>query len=125
MPENRDLASAERWIAGDAVRRQRWLSLDLVVERDGAVAGEVGLSAFDREAHAAQIGWWTTADHRGRGVASAAAAALASWALRDLGLGRIVARCPSRHPASVAVARAAGFEVITADGEGMVVLEAT
>ena len=41
-PTRRDLAAAERWIAGDEERRRRELSLDLVVERDGEVAGEVG-----------------------------------------------------------------------------------
>ena len=50
VPERRDLAAAERWIAGDEARRERWLSLDLVVDLGGAVAGEVGLSAFDRAA---------------------------------------------------------------------------
>jgi RimJ/RimL family protein N-acetyltransferase len=108
VPESRDLAAAERWIAGEESRRERWLSLDLVVEQDGVVAGEVGLSAFDRAAGTAEIGWWTAAEHRGRGVASVAARLLVDWALGALGLTAVVARCPADNPASVAVGRRSG-----------------
>ena len=112
VPERRDLAAAERWIAGAELRRDRWLSLDLVVERGGAVAGEVGLSSFDRRAGTAEIGWWTAPDHRSRGVASTAASRLVAWAITDLGLTAVVARCDARNPASVAVARASGAMVL-------------
>jgi [ribosomal protein S5]-alanine N-acetyltransferase len=124
VPEPRDLPAARRWIAGDEVRRRRWLSLDLVVECDGQVAGEVGLASFDRGSGTAEAGWWTASGARGRGVASGAATVLVAWALSELGLTRLVARCPSGNPASVAVARRAGFEVVAEDG-GAVVLQAT
>ncbi len=112
VPEPRDLAVAERWIAGDDDRRHRWLSLDLVVERDGEVAGEVGLSAFDRAAGTAEIGWWTAADHRGQGVASTGARLLVEWATDVLGLGGVLARCDAAHPASVVVARRSGAMIL-------------
>jgi RimJ/RimL family protein N-acetyltransferase len=112
VPEPRDLAAAERWIAGDGERRRRWLSLDLVVGRDAAVVGEVGLAAFDREAGTAEIGWWTGAAHRGEGVATAAASLLVAWATGPLGLRSVTARCDAANPASVAVARAAGAMVL-------------
>jgi [ribosomal protein S5]-alanine N-acetyltransferase len=112
VPERRDLAAAERWIAGEEIRRARWLSLDLVVDRAGVIAGEVGLTTFDRVAGTAEIGWWTTADHRGRGVATAAATLLIRWARSQLGLQEIVARCEAENPAAVAVARQAGAMVL-------------
>jgi ribosomal-protein-alanine N-acetyltransferase len=112
VPERRDLAAAERWIAGDEERRERWLSLDLVVELGGAVAGEVGLSSFDRPAGTADVGWWTAPAHRGRGVASAAASLLVAWATSDLGLATVVARCDADNPASVVVARRSGAMVL-------------
>ncbi len=112
VPERRDLAAAERWIAGDAARRARWLSLDLVVDLEGVVAGEVGLSSFDREAGTADIGWWTAPAHRGRGVASTAASLLVAWATGDLGLTTVVARCDADNPASVVVARRSGAMVL-------------
>lgn len=111
-PERRDLAAAERWIAGDEVRRARWLSLDLVVELGGAVAGEVGLSSFDREAGTAEVGWWTAPAHRGQGVASTAATLLVAWATGPLGLTTVIARCHADNPASVVVGRRSGAMVL-------------
>ena len=80
MPDRRDLLAAERWITGDEERRRRDLSVDLVVEREGEVAGEVGLSSIDRAAARADVGWWTAPAHRRQGVASAAAALIVQWA---------------------------------------------
>ena len=100
VPDARDLAAAERWIAGADARRERWLSLDLVVERDGAVAGEVGLSSFDRDAGTVEIGWWTAPAHRGLGVASTAAGLVVGWAARSSGFASVIARCDADNPAS-------------------------
>ena len=111
MPEHRDLAAAERWIAGDEERRGRELSVDLVVERAGEVVGEVGLSSIDRAAGTADIGWWTAADHRRQGVATAAATLLAGWTHEHLGL-TVVARCDAANPGSVIVAERAGAMVL-------------
>lgn len=124
VPEPRDLAAAERWIAGDGDRRARWLSLDLVVERDGEVAGEVGLSSFDRGAGAAEIGWWTAPAHRGGHVASSAAALLAGWAITELGLCQVLARCQAANPASITVACRAGFQSMLSTDDAEVLLRA-
>lgn len=111
VPAVRDRAAAERWIADDGERRQRGLSLDLVVDCGGVVAGEVGLSSFDRAAGTAEIGWWTAAEHRGQGVASTAGALVVRWALEALHLVSLIARCEAANPASVAVARRSGAMV--------------
>ena len=111
VPEPSDLAAAERWIAGDEDRRRRWLSLDLVVERDGDVAGEVGLSAFDRDRGIVEIGWWTAAGHRRQGVASTAGMLVVGWARDALGL-TAMARCDPANPASRIVAERAGATVL-------------
>ena len=110
VPLPRDQAAAERWITGDAERRRRELSLDLVVERRGEVAGEVGLAGLDRRGGTLQIGWWTAAAHRGEGVASAAVGLVARWAQTTLGL-MPVAVCDPANPASEAVAARAGVRV--------------
>jgi RimJ/RimL family protein N-acetyltransferase len=112
VPERRDLAAAERWIAGDGARRERWLSLDLAVVVGSDVVGEVGLSSFDRVTRTADIGWWTAPDNRGRGIATIAAGLLVAWATSDLGLTAVIARCDARNPASVTVARGSGAMVL-------------
>jgi RimJ/RimL family protein N-acetyltransferase len=110
VPDARDLAAAERWIAGDAIRRARDLSLDLVVDRHGEVVGEVGLATFDRAGNTVEIGWWTAAAHRGQGVATAAATTLTEWAASHFGVA-VVARCHPDNLAAIAVARRAGAMV--------------
>ena len=111
VPAVRDLAAAERWIEGATLRRDRWLSLDFVVDRGGVVAGEVGLSSFDPVARTAEIGWWTSAPHRGQGVASTAGALVVAWGMEALGLAHVIARCVVANPASVAVAQRSGAMV--------------
>jgi [ribosomal protein S5]-alanine N-acetyltransferase len=107
VPSVRDLGAAERWIAGDQERRRRDLSLDLVVDVEGTVTGEVGLSAFERRSGTADIGWWTSPAHRGRGMATTAAGLVVTWAREVLAVA-CVARCDAANPASVAVAERAG-----------------
>jgi len=118
VPERTDRLAAERWIAGDAHRRDHGLALDLVVDIDGVVVGEVGLAAFDPAARTAEIGWWVAAEQRGRGLATLAARLLAEWATDELCVDLVVARCQAANPASSAVARAAGFSPFaSADGD--------
>lgn len=117
VPQHPVLAEARRWITGDADRRARGLSLDLVIDVDGEVAGEVGLVAIDPVARSAEIGWWVSPAHRGRHVAATAAALVAAWAVEELCIDDVLARCARANPASGGVARAAGF-ALTAELEG-------
>lgn len=109
VPARTDVDAARHWIAGDADRRARGLSLDLVIDLNGEVVGEVGLSQIDVVAGSAEIGWWIRAGQRGQRLASRSAELLATWALDELHIESIVARCHAANPASSAVARAAGF----------------
>jgi RimJ/RimL family protein N-acetyltransferase len=109
VPAVTDLEAALRWITGDAHRRARGLALDLVLDVRGEVVGEVGLADIDGAAGTAEIGWWVHAARRGEGLAARAARLLASWAVDELCVTTVVARCHPDNPASAGVARAAGF----------------
>lgn len=125
VPTRADLAYATKWIDGDVARRARGLALDLVIDVEGAVAGEIGLSDFDPAAGTAEIGWWTAASHRRRGLAARSVRLVASWATAELCIDTATARCDPTNPGSGAVARAAGFApldrgdvwVFAADGQ--------
>lgn len=119
VPGVHDLAAARRWIDGDAARRQRGLSLDLVAVVDRAVVGEVGLTSIDPAAGQAELGWWLGADHRGRGLATRAVRLFATWALEELCVDRLVAACHRDNPSSGAVARRAGFDGPVSGREGI------
>lgn len=109
VPGRRDDLAAARWIAGEADRRLRGLALDLVIDASGEVAGEIGLFGFDAALDTVEIGWWIGPAHRGRGLARTAARLLSEWALSELAVDTVAARCHPDNPASGAVARAAGF----------------
>jgi [ribosomal protein S5]-alanine N-acetyltransferase len=117
VPMVREQAYAERWIAGDEERRQRNLSLDLAIDRDGVVAGEVGFVAYDLAAEIVELGWWVAPAHRGLHVASTAAGLLAEWIAAEQRWTTLV-RCNPENPASAAVARNAGFHPGWTDSEG-------
>ena len=115
VPDDASPDAAARWIAGGWRRREEGLALDLVGVSvdDGRILGEVGLSAFDTARRAARIGWWTAASERGRGVATAMVRAMTGWAHDGpLALRVVVAEVDPANPASVAVARAAGYELL-------------
>lgn len=117
VPPRSDEAAALRWIAGDADRRARGLALDLVIEADGEVVGEIGLAGIDPERRSAEIGWWIGPRRRGGGFASRSARLVTQWALSELDLVAILARCHPGNPASAGVARAAGFAPVGTVGE--------
>jgi RimJ/RimL family protein N-acetyltransferase len=112
VPPQPGLTTAARWIQGDADRRAHGLSLDLVLDVDGEIAGEVGLVAIDVSARTAEIGWWVAPAFRGRRLASRAAALVAGWAIEELCVDVVLARCARANPTSGAVARAAGFHLV-------------
>ena len=140
VPDHADLAAASAWIAGEADRRRAGLALDLVavepvtgpgigsdaaVEAAADVLGEVGLSAFDPEAGAAMIGWWTVDRPRRRGVATEMVRLLTTWALGPpLGLDVLVAEVEPANPGSVAVALAAGYGEVGRRDDGRLVMAA-
>jgi RimJ/RimL family protein N-acetyltransferase len=108
VPPVRDEDAARRWIDGDEARRTARRSLDLVVEVDGQVAGEVGLTGLE-QGTVAEIGWWIGPGHRRRGLATRAVRLVSEWALGALGATAVVARCHPDNPPSGAVAHGAGF----------------
>ena len=57
----------------------------------------------------AAVGCWVTASARGRGAAAHAVAAIARWALRELGLPRLELYVEPWNQASIRTAQKAGF----------------
>lgn len=121
-PDEISTARAARWIRGDARRRAMGACLDLVIcpagaggtevrrGAGGSVLGEVGLRNIDLERRRAEISWWLAPEHRGRGIAAAAARVLADWALSPAGgLDQVWARIVPANAASARVAAAAGL----------------
>ena len=79
------------------------------VDAGGLLVGSVSLHSIDRAQGDAQIGYWTVAAARGRGIAARATDAVCSWAFPALALDRIELFHAVENAASGRVAAKAGF----------------
>lgn len=79
------------------------------LELDGSAVGNVMVSAIDRRHLTGWLSYWVAPGARGRGLAGAAAAALAGHCFTVLGLERVELGHRLNNPASGRVAAAAGF----------------
>ncbi|MFE7191991.1 GNAT family N-acetyltransferase [Kitasatospora sp. NPDC057541] len=81
-----------------------------VFEREtGALVGSQGLMACPGRPGTAEVGWWATKESRGRGYTTEAAAAVARYGLRELGLRRLEWLAYVGNEGSRGVARKVGF----------------
>ena len=85
------LADAVAWIRR---RPERWregsvLSLAVMDTANGALLGEIELTDLNAFLASANVGYWTMPSARGRGVATAAVAAITRWAFEALHLHRL------------------------------------
>jgi RimJ/RimL family protein N-acetyltransferase len=117
-----DEASAARWIED---QQRAWEREDrfgfAVMESqaagvEGQLAGHVVLKNVTPGASSAEVGYWTAAHARGRGVAPRALQALTHWAFTALpgdGLKRLELLHQVDNTASCSVAQKSGYELIT------------
>ena len=75
----------------------------------GGVVGSIAVHVLDRELGSLEVGYWTAAPARGRGLTTRALRVLSAWALREAGAERVQLRADVRNTASLRVAEKAGF----------------
>jgi RimJ/RimL family protein N-acetyltransferase len=102
----------DRWQAGVA-------SFAAVDADSGTLLGSFGLEGVEQE-QGPEIGFWVSAEARGRGVATRAVRRLARWAFDDLGCPRLVWRAYVGNIRSRRVAEAVGFRVEGIERRGIV-----
>ncbi|MDE0802374.1 MAG: GNAT family N-acetyltransferase [Acidimicrobiales bacterium] len=93
-------ADAPSWILRCEERWSLRLSLDFVIDVDGAVAGEVGLRNFTDEPARAEVGVWVGTDHRRTGLASQCVSSVTDWACTELGLDQLWCRTATGNHAA-------------------------
>jgi RimJ/RimL family protein N-acetyltransferase len=109
-------------IEGRALGREH--SFAIVGEDDGLL-GVVGLRLTDDPP---TVGYWIAPEARGRGVATAATAALGAWAFATFGPGRLALHAEPANRASCRVAEKCGFvrvagSIVGADDRDLWVFE--
>jgi RimJ/RimL family protein N-acetyltransferase len=82
-----------------------------VAADDGSLVGSVSLHHLDLEQGDSEIGYWTSPDARGHGVAVAAVRLAVTWAFDEMGLHRVYLYHAVENPPSCRVATRAGFRL--------------
>jgi RimJ/RimL family protein N-acetyltransferase len=80
-----------------------------VVERSGPPVGSIGMRVLDREHRVVEVGYWTAAAARGRGLTTRALQLISAWLVAELGAERVQLRADVLNVASRRVAEKAGF----------------
>ncbi len=109
-PENTE-ANVRAFLLGQPALRARGVEIHLLaVERaSGGRIGPVGLHHVEWATRTAEVGYWTAAGLRGRGLTTAAVRLVCAWALGPLGFARLELRAGVENPASLRVAEKCGF----------------
>ena len=106
FPHPYTLADAQEWIA----RAGREPVTHWAIEVAGRAAGSIGVERGQGvSARTGQFGYWLGEPYWGRGIATAAAQAVANHALGTWGLARLQAYVYEWNPASMRVLEKAGF----------------
>jgi len=75
----------------------------------GGIAGSIAVHVLDRDLANLEVGYWTAAAARGRGLTTHALKLISSWALGRAGAERLQLRADVLNLASLRVAEKAGF----------------
>jgi 8-oxo-dGTP diphosphatase len=113
FPYPRDLA--DEWIASTARDLAGGTAYHLAITGhegpEEVLVGVVGLR-LDAKGRLGRLGYWVGRRFWGHGVATEAAGRLASWALANLALDRLIAEVAIDNPASASVLRRIGFRQV-------------
>jgi RimJ/RimL family protein N-acetyltransferase len=102
---------AREYVAStEAAWRDRVGAFFAVVDcAEGGLVGSIALHVLDPELANVEVGYWTAAPARGRGLTTRALRLLSRWALDEVGAQRVQLRADLLNVASLRVAEKAGF----------------
>ena len=109
IPANYQMANAEHYVRerspnGFTMRTE----LQLALEYDGKFAGALSFHTLDLDSAKAEIGYWLTADVRGKGVATSATRLLTEYGFESIGFHRIEALVVASNVPSLKVLKMLG-----------------
>jgi len=110
IPATYQMANAEHYVrerspTGFTMQTE----IQLVLEYDGKFAGALSFHTLVLDEAKAEIGYWITADARGRGIATAATKLLTGYGFETIGFHRIEALVVESNQPSLRVLSNAGY----------------
>ena len=111
IPQPYTDADAQAWLAQavHAWREGAGAPFAVVEAATGRLLGGMGVRWIDRASGVGEVGYWTRAASRGRGVTTRALVLATRWAFDPAGCQRLVLRADTRNVPSQRVAERAGF----------------
>ena len=111
IPANYQMANAEHYVRerspnGFTMRTE----LQLALEYDGKFAGALSFHTLNLEEAKAEIGYWVTAEIRGKGIATLATKLLTEYGFETIGFHRIEALVVESNKPSLKVLSNAGYQ---------------
>ena len=79
------------------------------LDEGGEPLGSIGMRVLERDAAVVEVGYWTAAQARGRGLTTRALKLISRWLLETVGAQRVQLRADVHNLASRRVAEKAGF----------------
>jgi ribosomal-protein-serine acetyltransferase len=107
--EKQDLAATERFIAGTEKQLSENDGFQAAIAPDGPIIGVVGFHSVDWVNRNTSIGYWLSAEARGKGVMTTAVGALVDHAFSEWKLHRIEIHCAPENRRSRAIPERLGF----------------
>jgi RimJ/RimL family protein N-acetyltransferase len=111
IPANYQMANAEHYVherSPNGFTMQT--EIQLVLEYDEKFAGALSFHTLVLDEAKAEIGYWLTADARGKGIATAATKLLTGYGFETIGFHRIEALVVESNKPSLKVLANAGYE---------------
>jgi ribosomal-protein-alanine N-acetyltransferase len=111
IPANYQIANAEHYVRERSPNGfTMQTEIQLVLEYDGNFAGALSFHTLVLDEAKAEIGYWVTADARGKGIATAATKLLTGYGFETIGFHRIEALVVESNKPSLKVLANAGYE---------------
>jgi len=110
IPANYQMANAEHYVRERSPNGfTMQTEIQLVLEYDGKFAGALSFHTLVLDEAKTEIGYWITADARGRGIATAATKLLTGYGFETIGFHRIEALVVESNQPSIRVLSNAGY----------------
>jgi RimJ/RimL family protein N-acetyltransferase len=110
VPYPYDLEMAEEFVRGAALGYLNHQSITFAIESEGKLAGTIALHSLSIANHCAEVGYWMSADHRGKGICTSALKIISKLALEVMAFRRVQGLADDDNFASHKVLERAGYK---------------